>query len=134
MIRQHASNIIDECNSIIGDPDKIISILENNIIPIVKECKYTRKREVVENRCCEQMQKCNTLFKSYIDSLNNALCNVDDTNQSYSAYQKERNNLTRLSFEEHEKSYKTFMYSKDDNKLWEKMNWSGSINRKNTTG
>ena len=68
MIRQHASNIIDECNSIIGDPDKIISILENNIIPIVKECKYTRKREAVENRCREQMQKCNTLFKSYIDS------------------------------------------------------------------
>ena len=70
----------------------------------------------------ENFINANTLFKSYIDSLNNALCNADDTNQSYSAYQKERNNLTRLSFEEHEKSYKTFMYSKDDKKLWEKIN------------
>ena len=26
------------------------------------------------------------------------------------------------------------MYSTDDKKLWEKINWSGSLNRKNTTG
>ena len=97
-------------------------LLETRCCEQMQKCNTLFKSYIDSLNSCEQMQECNTLFKSYIDSLNNALCNVDDTNQPYSAYQKERNNLTRLSFEEHEKSYKTFMYSKDDKKLWEKMN------------
>ena len=131
---QHASNIMDECCRIIDNPDKIINILENNIIPIVKECKYTRSKEIMDNRSHEQMQNCNTLFNSYIDTLSNTLCSEEDINQSYNTYQIERNNLTRLTFQEHEKSYRTILYSKDDKKLWDKINWSGSLNNKNTTG
>ena len=131
-LQQQQSNIINDCNSSYN-PDNIIGIIENTLIPVIKECKYTKKQVMQDNSCSEKMQQCNTLFMSYIGTLNTAN-NEEEIKQAYSLYQSERNNLTRLTFEEHENSYRTILSSKDDKKLWSKINWSGSFDCKRTAG
>ena len=133
MLQVRANELTDKCSRIHDDPDEIVSVIEDEIIPILTKCKMPKTREIPQNETSNQMVICNSCFNTYLDTLKNSN-NEDEINQSYLKYQCERRKLNKVTLNEHENCYRAILQSKDDKKLWDKINWSGSLESKGAKG
>ena len=109
-----------------NNPDKMLEAIESYVVPILSGRKLRNekavKKDVVTNNC-------DFLFHKYILCLDDVNHTQEELSKYYADYQKERNKLNYTIMKQHEDQYAQLIKTKDDKKMWQKIDWAGNLKR-----
>ena len=126
-LSQHANSLQGVCTEYWDNPNRILDEIESCVTPIITAERIKRKPVVVNPDVA--VTTCDALFKSYVSCLSDGNCTQDDITAAYNVYQESRCFLNSHVLKQHENEYSVIINSKDDRKLWNKIDWGGNINR-----
>ena len=99
----------------------------SHVVPILVNRKLKKERTIEQNDIVDS--NCDILFNRYIQCLDDINHNPDELAKYYDDYQKERNLLNFNILKKNEDQYAQVIKTRDDRKLWQKIDWAGNLNR-----